>query len=49
LKKSGKNGHKSHYEDSDSDSKEGVGSGSTRKLVKLGETIENTSFTPLVQ
>ncbi len=46
LKKSGKNVQKCQYEDSNSDSEQGVGLGSTRKVVKLGETVENTSFTP---
>jgi hypothetical protein len=46
LKKSGKKGQKHHYKDSDSNSEEGVGLGSTRKIVKLGETVKNTSFTP---
>jgi hypothetical protein len=46
LKKSGKKGKKCHYEDSDSDSEWGVGSGSTRKLVKFRETVVQTSFTP---
>jgi hypothetical protein len=46
LNKSGKKGKKSHYVDSDSDSKYEVGLGSNRKLVKLGETVEETSYTP---
>ncbi len=46
MKKSGKKGQKHRYEDSDSDSEKGFGLGSTRKIVKLGETVENTSFTP---
>jgi hypothetical protein len=46
LEKSSKKAQKHQYEDSDSNSKEGVGLGSTRKLVKLGETIEKTKFTP---
>ncbi len=46
LKKSGKKGKKRHYEDSNSDSEQGVGLGSTRKLVKFRETIEQTSYTP---
>ena len=46
LKKSGKKGQKHHYKDSDSNSEEGVGLGSTRKIVKLGETVKNTSYTP---
>ncbi len=46
LKKSSKKGKKRRYEDSDSDSKLGVGSGSTRKVIKLGETVKNTSYTP---
>jgi hypothetical protein len=45
LKKSGKKGQKWHYEDSDSDSKQGVGSGSTWILDKIGETVTNTSYT----
>jgi hypothetical protein len=36
LKKSGKKGQKHCYKDSDSNSKWGVGLGSTRKIVKLG-------------
>jgi hypothetical protein len=47
LKKSGKKAQKRQYKDSNSDSEYEVGlSSSTRKVVKLGETIENTSFTP---
>jgi hypothetical protein len=49
LKKSGKKGQKCHYEDSDYYSEWGVGSGSTRKVIKLGETItnmRNMSYTP---
>jgi hypothetical protein len=46
LKKSGKKGKKRRYEDSDSDSEKGVGLGSTRKVIKLGETIKNLSYTP---
>ncbi len=47
LKKSGKKVQKRQYKDSNSDSEYEVGLGrSTRKVVKLGETIENTSFTP---
>jgi hypothetical protein len=46
LKKSCKKGKKRHYEDSDSDSESGVGLCSTRKLVKIRETVENTSYTP---
>jgi hypothetical protein len=45
LKKSGKKAQKHQYKNSNSDSK-GVGLGRTRKLVKLGETVENTYFTP---
>ncbi len=39
LKKSGKKGKKCRYEDSDSDSEYGVGSGSTRKLVNLEKSL----------
>jgi hypothetical protein len=46
LKKYGKKGQKRRYEDSDSNSEVGVGLGSTRKVVKLAETVKNTSFTP---
>jgi hypothetical protein len=46
LKKLSKKVQKCQYEDSDSDSEKGVGLGSTRKVVKLGETIEKTKFTP---
>jgi hypothetical protein len=46
LKKWGKKGRKHCYEDSDSDSKYGVGLGSTRRDVKLEETVKNTSVTP---
>ncbi len=46
LKKSGKKGQKRRYKDSDSNSEKGVGLGSTRKIVKLRETIENMSYTP---
>jgi hypothetical protein len=46
LKTSGKRGKKRRYEDSYSNSKQEVGSGSTRKIIKLGETIKNTSNTP---
>jgi hypothetical protein len=46
LMKSGKKGKKRHYEDSNSDSELGVGLGSTRKVITLGETIKNTSYTP---
>ncbi len=46
LKKSGKNGKKHCYEDSNSNSEKGVGSGSTRKVIKLGETVKITSYTP---
>ncbi len=46
MKKSGKKGQKRRYEDSDSNSELGVGLGSTRKIVKFKETIENTSYTP---
>ncbi len=45
LKKSGKKGKKRRYKDSNPDSEEGVGSGSTRKLVKF-ETVVQMSFTP---
>jgi hypothetical protein len=44
LKKSGKKVQKHRYKDSSSDSKYEVGLGSTRKVVKLGETVENTSL-----
>jgi hypothetical protein len=46
LKKSGTKGKKHHYKDSDSNSEQGVGSGSTRKLVKFRETVEQMTFTP---
>jgi hypothetical protein len=46
LKKTGKKGKKRHYKDSNSDSEWGVGSGSTKKIVKFRDTVENTSFTP---
>jgi hypothetical protein len=46
LKKSGNKGKKCRYEDSDSNSELGVGLGSTRKVIKLGETVTNTSYTP---
>ncbi len=39
LKKSGKKGQKRHYTDSHSNSEQKVGLGSTRKVIKLGETI----------
>ena len=42
----GKKGQKCHYKDSNSNSDEGVGLGSTRKIVKLGETVENMIYTP---
>jgi hypothetical protein len=45
LKKSGKKRQKRHYKDSDSNSELGVGLGSTRKIVKIGETITNASYT----
>jgi hypothetical protein len=34
------------YRDSDSNSEQGFGSCSARKVVKLGENVKNTSFTP---
>jgi hypothetical protein len=43
LKKSGKNSRKCRYEDSDSDSEKGVGSGSTRKVAKLEKIITTLS------
>ncbi len=46
LKKSSKKGKKHRYMDSDSNSEQGVGLGSTRKVIKLGETVTNTSYTP---
>ncbi len=46
LKKSGKKGQKCHYKDSDSNSEYGVGLGSTRKVIEIGETITNMSYTP---
>ncbi len=46
LKKSLKKGKKRTYKDSDSNSEQEVGSGSTRKVVKFRETVEDTSFTP---
>jgi hypothetical protein len=45
-KKSGKKGRKRHYEDSASDSEQGVRLGSTRKVAKLEKTIKSTSYTP---
>ena len=45
LKKSGKKEQKCHCKDSDSDSEQGVGLSSTRKIVKFREPVENTSFT----
>jgi hypothetical protein len=46
LKKSGKKGQKRRHEDSNSNSEYGVGLGSTRKIVKLGETVVQKSLTP---
>ncbi len=46
MKKSGKRGKKCRYEDSDSDSEYGVGLGSTRRVIKLGETVDVSSYTP---
>ncbi len=46
MKKSGKKGKKCCYEDSNSNSELGVGLGSTTKVIKLGETVKNTSYTP---
>jgi hypothetical protein len=46
LKKSGNKGKKCHYDDNNSNSECGVRLGSTRKVIKLGETIKNTSYTP---
>ncbi len=46
LKKSGKQDKKRCYKDSDSNSEKEVGSGSTRKVIKLGETVDVTSYTP---
>ncbi len=46
MKKSGKKGQKRCHKDSDSDSEKGVGLGSTRKLVKLEETVVQMSVTP---
>jgi hypothetical protein len=46
LKKSGKKGQKHRYKDSDSNSEYGVGLGSTRKVIKIGETDMNTIYTP---
>jgi hypothetical protein len=46
LKKSGKKGKKRHYKDSNSNSEYEVGLGSTRKVIKLGEIVKNTSYTP---
>ncbi len=46
LKKSGKKDKKRRYKDSDSDSKWGFGLGCTRKVIKLGETVTNLSYTP---
>jgi hypothetical protein len=48
LKKSSKKARKHQYEDSNSNSKLGVGLGSTRRLdINLGEIIRRTKFTPL--
>ncbi len=46
MEKSEKKGKKHCYEDSNSDSEQEVGLGSTRKVIKLGETVKNTSYTP---
>ncbi len=47
LKKLSLKSKKRHYKDSDSDSKKGAGSGSTRKVeINLGNTIKKTKFTP---
>ncbi len=48
LMKLSKKSDKHHYKDSDSDSKERVGLGSTRKEeINLGETVKKMKFTPL--
>ncbi len=46
MKKSSKKVKKLHYKDSISNSEYGVGLGSTRKVIKLGETVKNRSYTP---
>jgi hypothetical protein len=47
LKKASKKSKKCHYEDSDCNSEQGVGLGSTRKEeINLGETVKKTKFTP---
>ncbi len=46
MKKSSKKGKKFRYKDSDSNFEYGVGLGSTRKIVKIRETVVQTSFTP---
>jgi hypothetical protein len=46
FKKSSKKVQKHQYKDSNTNSKEGVGLISTRKLVKLEETVKKTKITP---
>ncbi len=47
LKKQSLKSKKCHYNDSDSNSEQGVGLGSIGKIAKkLGETIKKTKFTP---